>query len=183
MSIFFMCGIIGFFHEEDAFSKMQKGLLLLQERGRDGCGYYDGKNLAFAKHAQSLASSHSSHIIGHNLHAIVHTVAQPLFSGNVAFIANCEIYNWKILAEKYNIHAKNDSDLLFHLLKKIGLKKTLPLLRGVYAFAYWDKDTIFLARDILGVKPLWYHYDGKKLSFSSEKKHLVKLKNLIQGKS
>lgn len=148
---------------------MQKGLEIMQERGRDGSGYYDGK-VFYAGSPKELKASASEHIIGHNLHAIVHTIPQPLLSHSAAFVSNCEIYNWKELAKEYGISAKNDSDLLLKLIQKKGVKKTLPLLRGVYAFAYWERDTVYLARDILGVKPLWYQHEGKTLSFSSEKK-------------
>src|SRR3989344_2937682 len=100
-----MCGIIGFFHQKDADSP--------------------------AKLLLSIAEN----IIGHNLHAIVHTVPQPLASQRAALVSNCEIYNWKELAKEHKIRAKNDSELLFKLLKTLGMKKTLPLLRGVSAFA------------------------------------------------
>ncbi|HIH58787.1 MAG TPA: diphthine--ammonia ligase [Nanoarchaeota archaeon] len=166
-----MCGIIGFFHQKEAFSRMQKGLEIMHDRGKDGSGYYDGK-VQYADSPAKLLLSIAENIIGHNLHAIVHTVPQPLASQRAALVSNCEIYNWKELAKEHKIRAKNDSELLFKLLKTLGMKKTLPLLRGVYAFAYWNENTVFLARDILGVKPLWYNIEGKKLSFSSEKKAL-----------
>lgn len=172
-----MCGIIGFFHEREAFSRMQIGLQLLRERGQDGSGYYDGR-VHTAASPETLVSSKREHIIGHNLHAIVQQVPQPLLFERGVLVSNCEIYNWRELAEKYSLAVKNDSDLLLKLLKKIGVKKTLPLLRGVYAFAYWDEDTLYLARDILGVKPLWYSQEGKKLSFCSEKKVLGEAEEL-----
>ncbi|MDP3728260.1 MAG: diphthine--ammonia ligase [bacterium] len=172
-----MCSIIGFFQEKEAFTKMQKGLEIMQERGRDGSGYYDGK-VQYSSSANKLAISKSENIIGHNLHAIVNTLPQPLQFKERVLVSNCEIYNWKELATEYSIEAKNDSDLLLKLIFKLGIQKTLPLLRGVYAFAYWEKDTVHLARDILGVKPLWYHHEGKKLYFSSEKKALGEAEEL-----
>ncbi|MSR85889.1 diphthine--ammonia ligase [Candidatus Woesearchaeota archaeon] len=166
-----MCSIIGCFNNEHAFSRVQKGLIIMKERGKDGYGYYDG-SIHLASSPEQLLPSTEKHILGHGLHAIVNVVPQPLEEKKAILVANCEIYNWKELAQEYKIHAKNDSDLLLKLLHKLGIEKTLPLLRGVYAFAYWEEDTLYLARDIIGVKPLWYHLDGKKLSFSSEKKAL-----------
>lgn len=173
-----MCGIIGFFQEEEeAFNKLQRGLVQIQERGKDGCGYYDGK-IHIASSVEKLPPSSSKNNMGHTLHAIVDIVPQPLQFEESILVANCEIYNWKELAEEYHIAAKNDSDLLLKLLKIHGVKKTLPLLRGVYAFAYWEKETVFLVRDILGVKPLWYRSEGKKLSFCSERKVLGEAEEL-----
>ncbi len=166
-----MCSIIGCFHNEHAFSQVQKGLALMRQRGRDGCGYYDG-NIQLAPSPEQLPPSKEKNILGHGLHAIVNVVAQPLQEKNAVLVANCEIYNWKELAKEYTIKAKNDSDLLVKLIHQLGIVQTLPLLRGVYAFAYLDGDTLYLARDIIGVKPLWYHIAGKKLSFASEKKAL-----------
>ncbi len=166
-----MCSIIGFFHDKYAFSHLQKGLVIMQERGKDGCGYYDGE-VQYAEQAEELIVTPSQNIIGHGLHAVVESVSQPLVSGKRILVANCEIYNWKELKRKYKLRAKNDSEVLLKLLEKKGVLKTLPLLRGVYAFAYWDKEILYLVRDIVGVKPLWYSLHGKKLSFASEKKAL-----------
>jgi diphthine-ammonia ligase len=162
-----MCGINGAFNHPDAFKVVQTALNKTKNRGLDGCGYYDGK-IHFAKSPDKLKSSSSKNVLGHNLHAIVNTVKQPLKLKDSLLVANCEIYNWKDLGK-----AKNDSEILLKLLDKGGVKKTLKKLRGVYAFAYLKKDTLWLARDLLGVKPLWYSYSGKSLLFSSEKKALL----------
>ncbi len=167
----YMCSIIGIFHDEHAFSKIQKGIQIMEERGRDGCGIFDGKT-QYAHTAEQLPPTTKENILGHGLHAIVNNVPQPLVYERAVLVSNGEIYNWKELEKEYRLSAKNDSDLLLKLLKKKGVEKTLPLLRGVYAFAYWEKDTLYLARDIIGVKPLWYSREGKKLSFASEKKVL-----------
>ncbi|MBW2999327.1 diphthine--ammonia ligase [Candidatus Woesearchaeota archaeon] len=84
--------------------------------------------------------------------------------------ADCEIYNLKELNEKYNLNAKNDSELLSLLLEKKGIK-ALEELDGVYAFAYVEDGKLILARDIIGVKPLWFN-NSEGFSFASEKKVL-----------
>ncbi|NQU97995.1 diphthine--ammonia ligase [Candidatus Woesearchaeota archaeon] len=91
----------------------------------------------------------------------------------VDFVSDCNIYNWKELNKKYRFEAENDSELLFNLLQKEGLK-ALDELDGVYAFAFRSKNKLLIARDIVGVKPVWYnHSDG--FCFASEKKELEKL--------
>src|SRR3989344_6081189 len=95
--------------------------------------------------------------------SIVVFVEQPIKN---RFVANCEIYNWEILNKKYKFKAKNDAELLFYFVDK-GLD--LDELDGSYAFALIKDDKVILARDILGIKPLWYtNKDG--FVFASEKK-------------
>lgn len=166
-----MCGIIGAFRHEGASSIVGAGLERIKERGTDGYGLFDGKEGHHAASPKSLPGSGSRNILGHALHAIVHTVPQPLRYGGAVLSANCEIYNWEELAQKHGIRARNDAELLLRLLRKEGLKKTLPQLRGVYAFAYWEKETVYVARDLIGIKPLWYSLD-EGLAFCSEKKGL-----------
>jgi asparagine synthase (glutamine-hydrolysing) len=91
---------------------------------------------------------------------------------------HCEIdiYNWKELDAKYKLGAKSNAELLFGLLEKKGISKLKELLEeidGVYAFAYRAGDEIFLCRDILGIKPLWYSTKNG-LAFASERKELLK---------
>ncbi|MBW2995603.1 diphthine--ammonia ligase [Candidatus Woesearchaeota archaeon] len=88
--------------------------------------------------------------------------------------ADCEIYNWQELNKKYKLNAKNDSELLFLLLKKKNVEDVLREIDGVYAFAYVKDGKVFIARDIIGVKPLWFSCsDG--FAFASERKELEKL--------
>ncbi|MBU1201315.1 MAG: diphthine--ammonia ligase [Nanoarchaeota archaeon] len=152
-----MCGIIGVFGRKDSMSIVKDGLKILQNRGKDAKGFYKGKNFSVA----------------HCLHSIVGRVKQPLIDNDI-FLANCEIYNWKELNEKYSLKARNDSEMLFKLLQRKNVSdETLEELDGVYAFAYINKDTLWLARDIIGEKPIWYnHTEG--FSFASEKKALEK---------
>ncbi|MFC2133896.1 diphthine--ammonia ligase, partial [Bacteroidota bacterium] len=153
-----MCGIIGVFGRENSIKLVKDGIRVLQNRGKDGNGFYEGKN----------------HALGHCLHSIVGRVKQPL-EDNEVFISNCEIYNWEELNEKYRLNARNDSEMLFKLLKNKGVsQETLNELDGVYAFAFLSDNKLWIARDIIGIKPVWYsHSDG--FYFASEKKALEKL--------
>ncbi len=108
--------------------------------------------------------------MGHILHSVVGDVEQPL-KGKGMLVANCEIYNWKTLSEERDLTAENDAELLFQLLEIEGLN-ALESLDGIYAFAYCDEDELILARDLLGVNPIWY--STETFSFSSEKQALEK---------
>jgi diphthine-ammonia ligase len=153
-----MCGIIGVFGRVNSSKLVETGLKILKNRGKDAKGIYNKDDFS----------------LGHCLHSIVGRVKQPLIDKEI-FVSNCEIYNWKELNDKYEFKAKNDSELLFKLLQKKGVNEnTLDELDGVYAFAYLSKNKLFIARDIIGIKPVWYsHANG--FYFASEKKALEKL--------
>ncbi len=106
--------------------------------------------------------------IGHVLHSVVGEVAQP-FNKSGLLTANCEIYNWRELAEKHGIEVKNDAELLYKLIESGGTE-CLDELDGIYSFGYLKEDEVVLARDLLGVNPLWYCEEP--FSFASEKKAL-----------
>ncbi|MFH1398682.1 MAG: diphthine--ammonia ligase, partial [Candidatus Woesearchaeota archaeon] len=92
-------------------------------------------------------------------------------------VANCEIYNWRELAEKYKLEAMNDAHLLFLLFEQgVAIQEILKELDGVYAFAYVT-DKAILARDIMGVKPLWFSAENG-FCFASEKKVLENAQEL-----
>jgi len=154
-----MCGIIGVFNEINHKEKAKRGLSKLKYRGKD----------SFNIHTEEKFT------IGHVLHSIVGRVEQPLIQEKRLFVSNCEIYNWKELDERYDLDSKNDAEMLFKLICKQGFsKKTLELLDGVYAIAYIDGDKVGIARDVIGVKPLFYSNE-QGFYFASEKKALILL--------
>lgn len=174
-----MCGIVGFFRNKESVSKTLKALRVIKNRGADSYGIATDDDI-FVESLAKLEKRpiRSKHAVGHALHAVVSRIAQPFSAQATFFVANCEIYNWQVLNKKYKLNARNDAELLFFLLEKQydknelkDIKKILEELDGVYAFCYRKLDTVFIARDIIGVKPLWYsHTDG--FSFASEKKAL-----------
>ncbi len=169
-----MCGIIGIFNHKNASAKIKLGLKLLNKRGKDGFGIASEKEVRVSKNINKLKFPTSHNLLGHTLHSVVDFVPQPL-KRNGILAANCEIYNWKELAKIYNLSVKNDAELLLCLLDKVGVtENALNELDGVYAFAYWSKNKIFLTRDIFGVKPLWFSY-GTSFGFASERKVLREL--------
>lgn len=108
--------------------------------------------------------------LGHVLHSIVGDVEQPLESEGL-LAANCEIYNWRELAAEYGIDAENDADLLLAMLDMKGTE-ALEELDGVYALAYLRDGELLLARDLIGVKPVWY--SREPFAFASERQALEK---------
>ncbi len=106
--------------------------------------------------------------IGHVLHPVVGHVEQPV-RGEGTLTANCEIYNWWEMADKHQIDVRNDAELLLELLDSKGLG-ALEGLDGVYALAYYSNEEVILARDLLGIKPIWYSRDP--FAFASEKQAL-----------
>ena len=108
--------------------------------------------------------------LAHRLHSVVGHLEQPL-EGEGILTANCEIYNWDHLAEKYGFEAENDAELLLKMLDEKGLD-ALEELDGIYAFAYRRDDEIIIARDLLGVNPVWY--SEEPFAFASEKQALEK---------
>jgi len=168
-----MCGIIGIFNSEEAGQQVKKALAILNNRGRDGFGISDGKKAFHKKKCNQLGVFKSKNVVGHSLHSVVSHVPQPI-KGKGILITNCEIYNWEELNKKYKFDAKNDAELLLNLLDQFGIKK-IEELDGVFAFAYWNNDHVVLARDIVGVKPLWFVKDKDQFAFASEKKALLRL--------
>lgn len=171
-----MCGIIGFFGFPDAYHKVAKGLQIMKNRGLDGVGFADEKQTVIQKSLEIKEKTlKSKNVIGHCLHAVVNFVPQPLESKQSKCIINGEIYNWKFLNEKYKLNARNDSEAVFKLFEKNQLRdlpKVLEELDGVFAFAYWRENKVILARDLIGVKPLWISI-GDQFAFASEKKALL----------
>ena len=162
-----MCGILGIFNRE---SEIKKQLKLLYNRGKDGFGISDGTDVFYSDKLAKLKIP-KGNVLAHTLHSIVGDKVKQPFLGKGVLVANCEIYNWKELAKKENMQSQNDAILLFNLLEKYSVKKVLEMLDGVYSFAYWRDNKLYLARDLIGEKPLFYHHD-KGLVFASEKKVL-----------
>jgi asparagine synthase (glutamine-hydrolysing) len=137
---------------------------LLSHRGPDFCGHRVLHNV----------------FLGHTRLSILDLTAagnQPFSDECAALIFNGEIYNWRELHARYCAdlaqHSRSDTEVLFQLLERMG-EKCLPLLDGMFAFAYYDVKTrtMLLARDAAGIKPLNFIADADFFEFSSEIKNL-----------
>ncbi|MFO7711219.1 MAG: diphthine--ammonia ligase, partial [Candidatus Woesearchaeota archaeon] len=86
-------------------------------------------------------------------------------------VMNGEIYNHEQLNERFGLDAKNDAETAFHLIELLGFQEAIKHFDGPFAIAYWKDDNVFLARDILGIKPLFFN----PKAFASENDVLEKL--------
>ncbi len=160
-----MCGIIGGYNSY--FDK--KTPLILSHRGPDDIGHYVDDRL-FLGHTRLSIQDPSA--AGH----------QPLKSGdgNYVIVYNGEIYNVNELRDELvadeNIifHGRSDTEVLLNLYIKYGLD-FLSRLNGIFAFAIWNKNSneLLVARDGLGIKPLYYTKEDNRFLFSSEIKALL----------
>lgn len=121
--------------------------------------------------------------LGHNRLSIIDLspkAGQPMCDEKMELIIvfNGEVYNFKELRKelekKYNFKSQSDTEVILYAYKEWGVD-CVNKFNGIFAFAIWDavKKILFLARDRMGIKPLYYYYDGRKLIFSSEIKGIL----------
>ncbi|MDD3178362.1 MAG: diphthine--ammonia ligase [Candidatus ainarchaeum sp.] len=170
-----MCSIAGSFNLTQSIKNCYEMNVLMQKRGPNHTSFAHIKdNKVYIYEYTDRFEQNNT--ISHNLLAIVGNISQPIKYKNTLITSNCEIYNWKEICKKEKINARNDSEMLIKLFEKEKVnKKTLEKLDGAYAFCFWKENKIYLARDILGVKPLWFSYENKSFCFASEKKALEKI--------
>ncbi len=166
-----MCGIAGFFGPEvsgpESEAILERMNRSLAHRGPDGRGIYcrDGVGLA------------------HTRLAVVDLAGglQPFLSvdGRTAVILNGEIYNHvelrnDLLREGRQFRTRTDTEVLLQMYETMG-ERCVDRLRGMFAFAVWDsrKKALWLARDRIGIKPLYYHWNGEVFVFGSELKAVL----------
>lgn len=164
-----MCGIAGVWRKEEALNKAQfdNALNLMQHRGPDASHSIKTKNVNLGTQRLKIIGIDNGH--------------QPLsddLGNHLAF--NGAIYNYPEIAESLDFSSKSDTEILFQLILKKGIKIALEEIRGMFAFGIYDEkeDVFHLARDRMGQKPLYYYQDKGKLLFASELKSLKKLMHL-----
>jgi len=99
---------------------------------------------------------------------------QPMVDGELALTFNGEIYNYKELRGDERFETESDSEVMLRMYRKFGAAM-LPQLRGMFAIAIWDArtNTLFLARDPYGIKPLYSANGGGTFRFASQAKALL----------
>ncbi|MFO5440718.1 MAG: asparagine synthase (glutamine-hydrolyzing) [Dolichospermum sp.] len=164
-----MCGIAGFIklNTDDGSleAKIEKMQTSLKHRGPDDAGIYisTDKQAALAHTRLSILDLSAA---GHQPMSTTDNRYHITFNG--------EIYNFQELRENLisqgeKFHSQTDTEVILKLYQKIGFD-CVQHLRGMFAFAIWDdlEKTCFLARDPLGIKPLYYYQLGTTLVFASE---------------
>lgn len=172
-----MCGICGefTFTQKNVHAETIRSMLsVLHHRGPDDEGMYITKNIG----------------LGHKRLSIIDldTGKQPISNedGRIHLIFNGEIYNYmdlkSDLEKKCHVFkTKTDTEVIVHLYEEMGIR-CVDRLHGMFAFALWDEHTneIFLVRDRLGKKPLYYAVLNDTFIFASEIKALLKHPRVIK---
>jgi asparagine synthase (glutamine-hydrolysing) len=167
-----MCGIIGYSGDFD-LEKLKKGLAKITHRGPDGEGIF----------------SDNKTVLGHRRLSIIDltdNAKQPFEVLNRFVITfNGEIYNYlelkkELLLEGFTFKSNSDTEVLLYAYIKWG-KNFVTKLNGMWAFAIYDKEdgSLFLSRDRIGKKPLFYSLSQKGIVFCSEMKGIYPFLNSI----
>jgi asparagine synthase (glutamine-hydrolysing) len=139
----------------------------IQHRGPDDEGYYCSGPAGLGFRRLSIIDLQSGH--------------QPLCNenGTVWIVFNGEIYNYQelrqfLVARGHVFKSQTDTEVIVHLYEEYG-EACIERLRGMFAFAIWDdtKKELLLARDRVGIKPLYYSLSGDSIVFASEIKALL----------
>ncbi len=170
-----MCGINGIALSSRSNKQINREILTamrdeIEHRGPDDAGLYIDRNIGFGHRRLSIVD------VAHG--------AQPMANADetCVIIYNGEVYNHadyrsELEAEGYEFQTRCDTETILHLYEEHGAK-CVEFLRGMFAFAIWDKrkNELFIARDRLGVKPLYYVHDAEgNLFFASEIKSLLRV--------
>ena len=165
-----MCGISGFVSKELNRTNLINMTNALKHRGPDATGYFYDKEKSIG--------------LGHCRLSILDLSKagnQPMEShcGRYIMAYNGEVYNYNEIAKEIKDiewKSSSDSEVVIEAFAKWGIN-FVHKLNGMFAIAIFDKleNKLFLFRDRIGIKPLYYYYQGKELIFGSELKSFKKL--------
>lgn len=168
-----MCGIHGILSLRGSSSPNPEHLVLMgnvtTHRGPDDEGFYIGKGAALAMRRLSIIDLEGGH--------------QPISNEDdtLWLVCNGEIYNFRELRTELSrdghvFKTGSDSEVILHLYEKYG-DDFVRYLNGMFSFALWDSKhrKLFIGRDRLGIKPLYYFQDDSRLIFASEAKSILAL--------
>jgi asparagine synthase (glutamine-hydrolysing) len=166
-----MCGICGIFYpdrrrhlDREVLARMNGQIV---HRGPDDAGFFVEDNVGLAMRRLSIIDLKTGH--------------QPISNetGTLWIVYNGELYNHTELrkdlqARGHQYRTNSDTETIIHLFEEYG-PAGLNRLRGMYAFAIWDRNqrSLFVARDRLGIKPLYYRYENGTFLFGSEIKAIL----------
>lgn len=171
-----MCGVAGiidYHSRENKAGIVEEMLRIISYRGPDESGIYNSPYATFGNVRLSIIDIYGGQ--------------QPLSdpSGRYWIVFNGEIFNYpelrEMLVKKGHIfRTQSDTEVLVQLFALYG-SKCLSMLNGQFVFAVWDthEETLFMARDRVGIRPLFYNYSGGVLTFASEIKSIFKNKKIV----
>ena len=167
-----MCGVLGIYSLDSSIldsSRFDASLGTMRHRGPDDSGFYQDDKL----------------FLGHTRLSIldIQQGRQPMTSQDKRFVIayNGEIYNYldirnqlEKLDVQFNSHS--DTEVILKCFEQFGPTDTLDRIEGMFAFAVWDKHQkqLFIARDRMGEKPMYYAMVSNAFIFSSEIKAILK---------
>lgn len=167
-----MCGIVGIVYRDNSRKVSEPKLVdmrdLLVHRGPDDQGLFIDGNVGMGHRRLSIIDLNTGH--------------QPMSNEDETFwiVFNGEIYNFQdlrkdLLKKGHVFRTKSDTEVIIHLYEEKG-EDCAADLNGIFAFAIWDqKDrSLFMARDHMGIKPLYYAMTKEVFLFSSELKSIVR---------
>ena len=163
-----MCGFVGYINKEkDKKDNIKKMADLIAHRGPDSEGYYCDENIALGFRRLSIIDLEGG--------------SQPIYNedNTKIIVFNGEIYNFQelkkdLIKKKHKFKTNTDTEVILHGYEEYK-EKILDKLRGMFAFAIYDKETkeIFAARDFYGIKPFYYSKMGNTFLFGSEIKSFL----------
>ena len=162
-----MCGIVGLYQYGGDRPRVTEWLdrmcQAIVHRGPDDQGLFVAREVGLGMRRLSIIDVGGGH--------------QPISNedGTVTVVFNGEIYNFKVLRERlegrgHQFKTRTDTEVIVHAYEEYG-PDCVKHFNGIFAFALWDArcERLFLARDRMGVKPLYYcRNGGGKLAFASE---------------
>ncbi|GAB2531051.1 asparagine synthase (glutamine-hydrolyzing) [Rufibacter soli] len=170
-----MCGIAGFIDYTKASVEADLHLITdcIAHRGPDAAGYFFDGTVGLGHRRLSILD-------------LSEAANQPMYAQNEnhVIIYNGEVYNFQEIAKKLNVplQTTSDTEVILEAFIKWG-PDFVHELNGMFAFAIFDRkaEKFYLYRDRMGIKPVYYFYDGNRFAFSSELKSLVQLP-FLKGK-
>lgn len=169
---FKVCGINGLFYfkkpETSLNGLIRKMAGEMIHRGPDTEGFFVDDRVALGFRRLSIIDLEGAN--------------QPLVNedGSIQLLCNGEIYNYKILREMligkgHKFSTNGDAETIIHLYEEYG-KDLVEHLRGMFAFILYDikNETVLVARDHFGIKPVYYTVNSNRIAFSSELKSLLR---------
>src|SRR5215813_14363320 len=163
-----IAGIVEFYDRSRGVSDLLKMVAIQHHRGPDGTAYFHYENV----------------FLGHNRLRIIDLsddAIQPMTNEDETLwlVFNGEIYNFRelrqdLLRQGHRFKSASDSEVLVHLYEEKG-HGMVEDLNGIFAFALFDlkANTLFLARDHFGIKPLYFSHTDHRFVFASEIKALL----------